>query len=114
MGPHSCRNFQRIFAVRLAVVTNRVRGLVWSARTILLGQSLLRVVAVESCFFPIELSLILFRQPFLLRDAIPFSLDRAFSLAIAFGLASLRGFAAKLRADRGKGGPSEGRSKQQD
>jgi hypothetical protein len=52
--------------------------------------------------------LILFRQPFLLRDAILFSLGRAFSFA------SLRGFAAKLRADRGKGYPGEGCSKRQD
>ena len=36
MGPRSCRNFRRLFAVRLAVVTNRARGLAGSARTVLL------------------------------------------------------------------------------
>ena len=36
MGSRICRNFRRLFAVRLAVVTNRVRVLVWFAGTILL------------------------------------------------------------------------------
>ena len=46
MGPRSYRNFRRLSVVRLAVVTNRVRGLAGSARTILLRPI---VVAHRCC-----------------------------------------------------------------